>query len=81
MFLDHIRLGIAPTTIFKDLLLQNSTYTTDDLLRIFSDEFPNVTGAAYQTIWYWKYPGREKGMSDTEVDEALLYELKLAGYL
>jgi hypothetical protein len=66
--------------VFKDLLLQNSAYSKNDLAVMLMDQFPEMTGEAVQAIWYWRSPTDSKGLSDAELDSYIDKYLKDAGY-
>ncbi|GGY85328.1 hypothetical protein GCM10011613_33070 [Cellvibrio zantedeschiae] len=79
--LKNILDGEAPSSVFKQMIVDNPALTNIDLSNSLANEFDNLNSQAAQLVWHWQRPGKQQGLSDENLDALLLNFFQEAGYL
>jgi hypothetical protein len=79
--IEEIRLGARPTDLFKKIVDCNNVVDIHAIFDIMMNECPNTDMVMYHIILKWKFPGAKYGASDRIIDQSVIEQLRIDGYM
>ncbi|NVZ88019.1 hypothetical protein HX813_07270 [Pseudomonas yamanorum] len=73
--------GELPSTVLNFMLEADPELDKYVLANIFLEEFDRLDSKILPVIWKWKSAKSIRGISDQQFDEAVLAQMRMAGYV
>lgn len=73
--------GKLPSNVLNLMLEADPELDKYVLANVFLEEFERLDSKILPVIWKWKSAKSIRGMSDQQFDEAILTQMRMAGYI
>ena len=73
--------GKMPSTVLNLMLVADPELDKYVLANVFLEEFDRLDSKILPVIWKWKSTKSIRGISDQQLDEAILAQMRMSGYM